>query len=262
MIQNHDHSQEMPDGSLKQPLAGKVALVTGAYRSIGRAIAERLSRDGASVIVHYRTHEQEAQEVVSALRTQGGTALAMHADLTDTGAIRHLFEEVLAQFGQLDIVVANAGVPLRSPIVEVTEAQFDQVFAVNTRSVFFTLQEAARHVGSGGRLINISSSTTIYPAPGMSVYVGSKAASKLFVEVLAQEIGPRMVTVNSVIVGATDAGFGEMNSSEEKQHMAQASPMGRMGMPQDAADVVAFLVSPDARWISGQHILVNGAARI
>lgn len=262
MIQNNDHAQEMMSSQFKPPLQGKVALVTGASQSIGRAIAERLSRDGASVIIHYRSHEQEAQKVASALHAQGRTVLALQADLTEIGAIRRLFQEVHSHFGHLDIVVANAGVPLRCPIAEVTEDQFDQVFAVNTRSVFFTLQEAARHVESGGRIVVISSSTTLYPTSGVAVYTGSKAASKLFVEVLAQEIGHRMVTVNSVVVGATDSGFLEMNSSEEKQRMAQASPMGRLGTPQDAADVVAFLGSQDARWISGQHLLANGVAHL
>jgi len=214
------------------------------------------------MILHYRNHEQEAQEVVLALRAQRKAVLALQADLTETGAIQHLFQEALSHFGRLDIVVANAGVPLRCPVSEVTKEQFDQVFAINTRSVFFTLQEAARHVESGGRIIAISSSTTLYPRPGIAVYTGSKAASKLFVEVLAQEIGHRMVTVNSVVIGATDSGFLAMNSLEEKQHMAQASPMGRLGTPQDAADVVAFLASQDARWISGQHILANGAASL
>lgn len=179
MIQNNELSQEMMSSQFKPPLEGKVALVTGASQSIGRAIAERLSRDGARVILHYRSHEQEAQEVVSALHAQGRTVLALQADLTDTGAIRHLFQEGLAQFGHLDIVVANAGVPLRSPIAEVTEEQFDRVFAVNTRSVFFTLQEAARHIESGGRIITISSSTTVYSAPGLAVYVGSKGLKTL-----------------------------------------------------------------------------------
>jgi 3-oxoacyl-[acyl-carrier protein] reductase len=206
--------------------------------------------------------EREAQEVVSALQAQGKPVLALQADLTETGAIRHLFQEALSHFGHLDIVVANAGVPLRCPVSEVTEVQFDQVFAANTRSVFFTLQEAARHVEPGGRIIAISSSITLYPQPGMAVYTGSKAASKLFVEVLAQEIGHRLVTVNSVVVGATNSGFTAMNSLEEKQQMAQASPMGRLGTPQDAADVVAFLACEDARWISGQHILANGAASL
>ncbi|GCE09159.1 SDR family oxidoreductase [Dictyobacter aurantiacus] len=260
LIQSNEFSPEMMERH--QPLKGKVALVTGASQSIGRAIAERLSRDGASVILHYRNHEHEAQQAVEAIRAQGGTVLALQADLTERGAIEHLFEEVHGHFGRIDIVVANAGVPHRMPIIEVTEEQFDQVFAINTRSVFFMLQEAARRVEPGGRLVVISSSTTYYPTQGVAVYAGSKAASKLFVEVMAQEIGQRQVTVNSVLVGATDSGFLEEYPLEEKQRIAQSSPMGRLGTPQDTADVVAFLASYDARWISGQHILTNGAAHI
>ncbi len=157
--------------------------------------------------------------------------------------------------------------PLQSPAaasrpqeVDVTEDDFDRVFAVNARSVFFVLQQAARRVRDGGRIINISSSQTIHPAPGFSVYGGSKAAAKTFVEVLAQELGPRAVTVNSVIAGPIDAGFLQAADPAYKDGMAQAAALRRLGTPQDIADVVAFLASADSRYITGQHLVADGGA--
>jgi len=241
-------------------LQGRVALVTGAAKSIGRAIAERLAQNGASVVINYQSSHDEADQAVAAIKAAGGTAVAVQADITQVPDIQRLFQETLRRFDQLDIFVANAGVPSREPFVEVTEAQFDKVFAVNTRGVFFVLQEAARHVADGGRIINISSSQTVHPAPGFAVYAGSKAASKLFVEVLAQELGPRRVTVNSVVSGPTDSGFLDKADSDYKQQLAQSSPFGRLGRPDDTADVVAFLASDESRWITGQQVVVDGGA--
>lgn len=161
-------------------LKDKVALVTGSSRSIGRAIAERLGRDGASVIIHYNHQANEAQNVVATIQNTGAQAVAIQADLTQVAEIRRLFTESLEHFGKLDLFVANAGIPLIDvPMVKVTEEQFDQVYAVNTRAVFFALQEAARQLQEGGRIINISSSTTVHPTAGFSVYASSKAAPNL-----------------------------------------------------------------------------------
>lgn len=244
------------------PLNGKVAIVTGAARSIGRAIAERLARDGAAVVINYRSRDAEAQEAVQAIEAVGGRALAVPGDLTDVAAIEELFRTAVRAFGRVDIVVANAGVTMRVPLQEITEADYDRLFGVNTRSTLFVLREAARHLSEGGRIVNISSSTTEFPSPGLGLYAASKAAAKVAVAVLAKELAPRGITVNSLVVGATDAGFLDDFAEEEKVTLKQLHPFGRLGTPEDAADAVAFLASRDARWISGQSVLANGAAAV
>jgi 3-oxoacyl-[acyl-carrier protein] reductase len=241
-------------------LQGKVAIVTGGPKSIGAAIARALAGRGVAVVVNYRSSATQADALVEELRDGGGRAAAVQADVADVADLRRLFDETERLFGAPDIVVANAGVPAQEPLAQVSEAQYDAVFAVNTRGVFFTLQEAARRISDGGRIINISSSQTVHPAERFAVYAGSKAAPKLFVEVLAQELGSRQVTVNSVVAGPIDAGFLDKAPADYKQRLSKASPMGRLGTPEDIADVVAFLASDASRWISGQHLVVDGAA--
>lgn len=243
-----------------KPLAGKVALVTGASRGIGRAIALRLAGDGARVIVNYSGSEDKARAVVQQIRAEGGQAQALQADLTRVATIQNLFGTVLKQFGRLDILVTNAGVPSREPLTAVTEAHFDEVFAVNTRGVFFCLQEAAKSIADQGRIINISSGQTIHPAENFALYAGSKAAAKLFVQVLAQEIGSRGVTVNNLVAGPVDVGFLENADAGYKTTMAQASAMKRLATAEDIADAVAVLASGDARFITGQDVVVDGGA--
>lgn len=240
-------------------LAGSVAVVTGGAKSIGRAISERLARQGARVVINYRSSAEEAADTVAAIEDRGGTAVAVQADLTRVEEVRRLFDAA-AREGTIGIVVANAGVPARAAVLDVTEHEFDAVFAVNTRSVFFVLQEAARRVRDGGRIINISSSQTVHPAPGFAVYGGSKAAAKTFVEVLAQELGPRGTTVNSVVAGPIDAGFLASADQDYKDGMAEAAALRRLGTPDDIADVVAFLASTDSRYLTGQHLVADGGA--
>ena len=243
-------------------LAGKVAIVTGASRGIGRAIAQRLAQGGASIVINYGSSAEAADELVSIIKSEGGKALAVQADMSQVADIRRLFQQTIHQLGQLDILVNNAGIAKGGAIAEVTEEDFDAVFAVNVRGVLFALQEAARHISDNGRIINISSSTSVYPSPGLAVYAASKAATKLFTEVLAQEIGGRGITVNSVLPGATSPGMFDNLPLERREEAAASSPFGRIGQAQDIADVIAFLVSEEARWVTGQHILVNGGAKI
>jgi 3-oxoacyl-[acyl-carrier protein] reductase len=248
-----------PAVAVSRRLEGSVAVVTGGAKSIGAAITLRLAAEGAAVAVNYRSSAQEADSTVAAVRDAGGTAVAVQADLRDRTALGRLFDAA-AELGPVDIVVANAGVPSRSPFVDVTEEDFDRVFAVNARSVFFVMQEAARRIRDGGRIINISSSQTVHPAPAFSVYGGSKAAAKTFVDVLAQELGPRGITVNSVVAGPIDAGFLKEADDAYKDGMAQAAALRRLGTPEDIADVVAFLASPDSRYMTGQHLVADGGA--
>jgi len=245
-----------------KPLTNKVAIVTGASRSIGRAIAERLAQDGATVAINYRSGADEAKEVIESIKSQGGQAIAIQADVSQVSDIRRLFQTVIDQLGQLDILVNNAGIARAALVAEVTEEDYEAVFGINVRGVLFCLQEAARQMSDNGRIVNVSSSASVFPSPGVAVYAASKAAEKLFTEVLAKELGGRGITVNSVLPGPTSPGMFDSVSPENKQAAAMSSPFGRLGQPEDIADVVAFLVSEEARWITGQHILANGGATI
>jgi 3-oxoacyl-[acyl-carrier protein] reductase len=238
-------------------LSGKVAIVTGASRGIGRAIAERLGTEGASVVVNYVQNAESAREVVEAIESAGSQALVVQADMSKVPDVRRLFEAAVDRFGRLDILVYNAGRFLMKPVSEVTEEEFDAMFALNTKGTFFAFQEAARRIGPGGRIINISSCSTEMMVAGASLYVGSKAAGEQFTKTLAKELGGRNITVNSVSPGFTvtdmlpkDIAWREMG--------AQLSAFGRLGQPAEVADVVAFLVSDQARWVTGQNIQACG----
>lgn len=237
-------------------LNGKVALVTGASRGIGRAIAERLAQDGASVVVNYANSAGEAKKVVAEIEAKGGTAVAIQADVSRVSNIRRLFQEAFDRYGRLDIVVANAGIFLEKPLAEVTEQEFDDIFTLNAKGAFFTLQEAARRISEGGRIVTISSGGTKLRFAGAAAYLGTKAALEQFSKTLATELGPRGVTVNAVSPGFTET---DMLSKEEFRQLGiQMSPLGRLGTAQDIADAVAFLVSEQGRWITGDNLQVGG----
>jgi 3-oxoacyl-[acyl-carrier protein] reductase len=240
-------------------LEGKVALVTGASRGIGRAIAVRLGRDGASVVVNYSGNAEAAREAVAAVAEAGGKAVAVQADVGKVAEIERLFEEAIRQFGRLDILVNNAGSMFNKPLADVTEDEFDRIFAVNVRGTFFACQQATRRMAEGGRVVNFSSSTTALMLPTYSAYVATKGAVEQFSHVLAKELGPRGITVNVVSPGPTDTDlFGQGKTEQDKQRFAQMAALGRLGRPEDIADVVAFLASDEARWITGQNIRANG----
>lgn len=243
-------------------LGGKAALVTGSSRGIGRAIAERLARDGAAVAINYAGNPAEATEAVQGIEAGGGRAAAIQADLSRVSEIRRLFAEVDRQLGRLGILVNNAGIGALAPLAEVDEDSFDRVFALNAKAVLFACQEAAKRLGPGGRIVNLSSSTTWFPMANTAVYAASKAVPKMYAEVLAKELGPKGITVNSVAPGPTAPGMFAHAPKEMQEGAAQSSPFGRIGHPDDIAGVVSFLASADAGWVTGQHILVNGGATI
>lgn len=242
-------------GSLDQ----KVAVVTGASRGIGRAIAEKLAGDGARVVVNYAGNKEAASEVVAKIQDRGGEAVAVQADLGEVSEVRALFEEAVSRFGQLDVLVNNAGIIFPEPIAEATEENYEKTFAVNVRGVFFAMQEAAKSMADGGRIINITSVNTLLPMPGAAAYAATKAAVEQFTKVGSKEFGARGITVNAISPGATDTDMIRSNQPPEVlDQLAGMSPLGRMGEPRDIADVVAFFASEESRWITGQNIQVGG----
>ena len=240
-------------------LAGKVAIVTGEWRGIGRAIALRLSQEGASVVVNYARGAEQAKDVVSAIEAAGGKALAVQADVSKTAEIRDLFDRTQETYSQIDILVNNAGVILSKPLAEVTEAEFDNLFAINVKGTFFACQEAAKRMAEGGRIVNFSSSTTAIMMPTYGVYVATKGAVEQLTRSLAKELGDRQITVNVISPGPTDTElFTVGKTAEQIQRFTQMTALGRLGKVEDIADVTAFLCSEEARWITGQNIRVNG----
>jgi 3-oxoacyl-[acyl-carrier protein] reductase len=242
-------------------LKEKIALVTGASRGIGRAIAVRLARAGAAVVINYASRAEDARKLVGAIEAAGGKALAVQADVGRVPDVVRLFDETLAHFGKLDILVNNAGIMFNKPVAAVTEAEFDRIFAVNVKGTFFACQQAATRLADGGRIINFSSTTTVMMLPTYGAYVATKGAVEQFTRTLARELGPRRITVNVVSPGPTDTElFNAGKSSEQIQRMAQASAFGRLGQPPEIAEVVAFLASAAAGWVTGQNLRVNGGA--
>lgn len=238
---------------------GKVAVVTGASRGIGRATAERLARDGASVVVNYAKSAGEAQAVVDAIEARGGKAVAVQADITRLDDIRRLFSETRERLGRLDILVANAGYSCFKPMEEITEQDFDQTYALNAKGTFFCLQEALRHMADGGKIVCISTIGTELNLPGGSCYFGSKAAVEQFCRVLAKEVASRGITVNVVSPGFTETKMLLANMEPDvRRDLIEMTPLHRLGQPEDIAEAIAFLVGQGARWITRQNIAVDG----
>lgn len=236
-------------------LSGKVAIVTGASNGIGRAIAERFAEDGAIVVVNHSKSPEKAQQVVIGIQAKGGKAVAFQADMSRVSEARRLVRETAKQFGRLDILVNNAGRFVPKPLAETTEEDFDQVVALNAKGPYFAMQEAALVLKDGGRIVNISTDGTHLSFPGATAYLGSKGALEQYTRGLAQELAPRKITVNTVSPGFTETG---MMTDQYRQIGIQMSPLKRLGTPKDIADVVAFIVSDEARWITGQNVHAGG----
>lgn len=237
----------------------RVAIVTGASKGIGAAIARRLAADGIAVLVNYASNRQAAEDLVATIESAGGTAIAAQADIAAATDIASLFDKAEAAFGGVDILVNNAGVMALSPIAEVDDAAFEAQLAINLGGAFRGMREAARRLRDGGRVINLSSSVVGLYQPGYGVYAASKAAVEAMTHVLAKELGGRRITVNAVAPGpvATEL-FTEGKSEEQIRAIAGMNPMRRLGQPDDIAAVVALLAGADAGWINGQVIRANG----
>ncbi|MFE9705427.1 SDR family NAD(P)-dependent oxidoreductase [Streptomyces sp. NPDC005930] len=241
-------------------LEDRTAVVTGGSRGIGRAIVERLCRDGADVVFNYSAGEEAADDVVRTVQANGGKVRAMRLDLREPDAAERLMESAQAHLGSLDVLVNNAATSFTpAPLAETEAEVFDGVMAANTRSVFLTMRYAARRMRDGGRIVNISTMNTVRPVPGIGPYAASKGAIEQLTAVAARELGPRGITVNTVSPGATDTDLLRgTNPPEALQAVVGRTPLGRLGQPSDVADVVAFLVGPGGAWITGQNLRATG----
>lgn len=243
----------------QNPTQNKVALVTGASRGIGAAIAERLALDGFTVIVNYSRGDAQADAVVSKIEQAGGKAIAAQADVSDGAAVSRMFASAQQAFGGVDVLVNNAGIMTLSAVADTDDAAFDRLIDINLKGTFNTLREAAKHLNNGGRIINFSSTVVGLYQPTYGVYAATKAAVEALSRVLTKEMRGRQITVNTVAPGptATDL-FLNGKSDQLIENIAKSAPLERLGQPEDIASVVSFLAGPDGAWVNGQTLKVNG----
>src|SRR6202008_2910962 len=237
----------------------KVAIVTGASRGIGAAVAERLAADGFTVIVNYAGDAKSAETVAQRIEGKGGRALTAQADVSDPNAVRRMFDAAETAFGGVDVLVNNAGIMKLAKLADSEDAMFDQHMAINVKGTFNTLREAARRLRDGGRIVNLSTSVVGTKLETYGVYVATKAAIESLTGILSKELRGRSITVNAIAPGptATDL-FLNGKSPELIDRFAKMVPLERLGTPDDIAAAIAFLVGPDGSWINGQVLRANG----
>jgi len=245
-------------------LAGKVAVVTGASKGIGAAIAKSLAAEGASVVVNYASSKAGADTVVEAITAAGGKAVAVKGDVSKAADAQGLVDAAIKQYGRLDILVNNSGVYEFSPLEEITEEHYHKQFNVNVLGLLLTTQAAAKHMNEGGSVINIGSLVTRLLPPGSAVYTATKGAVDAITGVLAQELGARKIRVNALNPGMVEtegthaAGF---IGSDFNQHAVSQTPLGRIGQPDDIASIAVFLASNESFWLSGEKLFAGGGMR-
>ncbi|KAA1006537.1 SDR family oxidoreductase [Paraburkholderia panacisoli] len=237
----------------------QVAIVTGASRGIGAAVAQRLAKDGFAVAINYASSSAEADALVAELTAAGTKAIAVKADVSKADEVRRMFEITEQQLGKVDVLINNAGVLKTLPLADTSDALYDQTFDINVRGTFNTLREAAARMNNGGRIVNFSSTTLALNMPGYAIYNATKAAVEAFTHVFAKELRGRNITVNAVAPGpiATSL-FLDGKTDEQIQNFAKMPPLQRLGQPDDIASVVAFLAGADAGWVNGQILRANG----
>jgi len=239
----------------------KVAIITGASRGIGRAIALRLAQDNIAVVVNYAHRASDADEVVQAIEAAGGRAIALQGDVANASDCARLFDATEAEYGGVDIVINNAGViqPGTTMLADTDDALYERIFAINTRGTFNMLRLAATRMRANGRIVNFSSSVIGLALPGYAIYAGSKAAVETFTNIFAKELRGKGISVTAVAPGptATDL-FMEGKTPELVERLGKMAPLERLGTPEDIADTVAFLVGPQGAWVNGQTLRVNG----
>jgi 3-oxoacyl-[acyl-carrier protein] reductase len=237
----------------------KVAIVTGASRGIGAAIAERLAQDGFAVVINYAGNAGLAQTLADKIAKAGGRALAVQADVSDAAAVRAMFDQAEAKFGGIDVLVNNAGVMSLAKIAEADDAAFDRIVAINLKGTFNGLREAAKRLRNGGRIINFSTSVVGTKLEGYGIYAATKAAVETLTGILAKELRGRDITVNAIAPGpVATALFFNGKTPELIERYAKMPPLERLGTPDDIAGVMSFLAGPDGGWVNGQVIRANG----
>ena len=245
-------------------LTGKVAVVTGGSKGIGAAIAKALAAQGASVVVNYASSKAGADSVVDAITAAGGKAVAVAGDVSKAADAQGIIDTAVETYGRLDILVNNSGVYEFAPIEEITEEHFHKHFNVNVLGLLLTTQAAVKHLGEGGSIVNVSSVVSRITPPGSAVYTATKGAVDGITGVLAKELGPRRIRVNSVNPGmiATEGthSAGILGSDFETWAIS-TTPLGRIGQPDDIADVAVFLASDDSRWMTGESLIASGGSR-
>ncbi|CAE6715181.1 Glucose 1-dehydrogenase 2 [Paraburkholderia domus] len=245
-------------------LTGKVAVVTGASKGIGAAIAKALAAQGASVVVNYASSKAGADDVVAAITTAGGKAVAVAGDVSKAADAQGIIDTAVETYGRLDILVNNSGVYEMAPIEAITEAHFHKQFDVNVLGLLLVTQAAVKHLGEGGSIVNVSSVVSRITPPGSAVYTATKGAVDAITGVLARELGPRKIRVNSVNPGMVEtegthsAGF---VGSDFETWAISTTPLGRIGQPDDIAGVAVFLASDDSRWMTGESLIASGGSR-
>jgi 3-oxoacyl-[acyl-carrier protein] reductase len=247
------------EAAKRRTIMRKTAIITGASRGIGRTIALRLAADGFGVVVNFAGNTAKAEEVVNEITSAGGRALAIQADVANPEDVKQLFEKTLKTFGQIDVVVNNAGIMPLSPIAKGDVEAFDKVIATNLRGTFLVLAQAAQHVAEGGRIIAFSSSVLAKSFPTYGPYIASKAGVEGLVHVLANELRGHKITVNAVAPGpvATELFLGD-KTEEQIAQLSKLAPLERLGEPSDIASVVSFLAGPDGAWVNSQVLRANG----
>ncbi|RQO36290.1 3-ketoacyl-ACP reductase [Herminiimonas sp. KBW02] len=239
--------------------AKKVAIITGASRGIGAAIAERLASDGFAVVINYASSAGEADALVAKLQAAQHEAIAVKADVANSADVRRLFDETEQKLGKVDVLINNAGILQMAALADTSDELFERTFSINVRGTFNTLREAATRLNDGGRVVNFSSTTVAMNLPNYSVYTGSKAAVEVLTPIFAKEMRGRNITVNAVAPGpvATDLFFNGKTEAQIQQ-LANMPPLQRLGQPDDIAATVSFLVGRDGGWINGQVLRANG----
>ena len=246
---------------MQQSTSRQVAIVTGASRGIGAAIAKQLGEDGYAIVVNYSGNAAEAQKVVDAITATQGQAIAVRADVADPLAVTAMFDQAIQAFGRVDVLVNNAGImPPNLPMLAGTDdATFDRLVGVNLKGTFNTLREAAARLQTGGRIVNFSTSVVGLAMPGYAVYAATKGAVEVMTNIMAKELRGKQITVNAIAPGptATDL-FLTGKSPEVVERLAKAAPLERLGTPEDIAKAVGFLAGPASAWVNGQTLRVNG----
>jgi 3-oxoacyl-[acyl-carrier protein] reductase len=241
-------------------LKGKVALVTGASKGIGASTALELAKNGAAVIVNYHGNASAAEKVVADIEAIGGQAIAVKADVGQEQDVVRLFDEGIAAYGKIDILVNNAGIMMTKTIAKATSDEFDSIINTNIKGVFNTLRQAATRLSDNGSIINLSSTVTRTMFPGYALYCATKGAVEQMTRVFSREVGSRGINVNAVAPGPTETElFTEGKTQQDIDRLAASNAFGRLGQPEDIANLIVTLASDRSKWISGQVIGVNGA---